>query len=177
MNRTRGSVNKKDIDYARNSVDEVVDFIDKELIECIADLKDPNLTDQQNLAVPTKGTARALRTVVLAYAAKCRFNKLRIQEPNLNGKGNMVAAGAGSNPIVPVYSFLPGGNFEAIKSNLNVISGRLFPTQYWPYSGAPFQMQTIPTGSQSYSSRNKQQNNVGRVFEIQINNWLNITDG
>lgn len=45
---------QKDIDYARNSVDEVVDFIDKELIECIADLKDPNLTDQQNLAVPTK---------------------------------------------------------------------------------------------------------------------------
>ncbi|MGJ1285806.1 RagB/SusD family nutrient uptake outer membrane protein [Sphingobacterium spiritivorum] len=77
---------QKDIDYARNSVDEVVDFIDKELIECIADLKDPNLTDQQNLAVPTKGTARALRTVVLAYAASPLYNGGYQEALNLSNK-------------------------------------------------------------------------------------------
>lgn len=63
-----------DIDYARNSVDEVVDFIYSELTDIANSLRDPNLNDQTTLAIPTKGTALALRAKLMVYAASPLFN-------------------------------------------------------------------------------------------------------
>lgn len=60
--------------FTRNSVDEVVNFIYKELTEVADELKDPDLTDQEHLAVPTKGTALAVRARLMAYAASPLFN-------------------------------------------------------------------------------------------------------
>lgn len=63
-----------DLDFARNSVDEVVDFIYSELTD-IADLMpDPDWTNQERLALPTKGTALAVRARLMIYAASPLFN-------------------------------------------------------------------------------------------------------
>ncbi|WP_341836732.1 RagB/SusD family nutrient uptake outer membrane protein [Chitinophaga pollutisoli] len=66
--------NSKNLDYARNSVDEVVNFVYDELTACIAELKDPDLTKQELLALPTKGTALAIRARLMMYAASPLFN-------------------------------------------------------------------------------------------------------
>src|SRR5690606_18294535 len=68
------AVDEKQIGYPRNSVDEVVDFIYKELTEVSQELKDPNLGDINQLAVPTKGTALAVRGRLMMYAASPLFN-------------------------------------------------------------------------------------------------------
>ncbi|WP_181304540.1 RagB/SusD family nutrient uptake outer membrane protein [Rufibacter sp. XAAS-G3-1] len=62
------------IDFPRNSVDEVVNFIYNELTAVANELKDPNLSDQTRLAVPTKGTALAVRAKLMVYAASPLFN-------------------------------------------------------------------------------------------------------
>ncbi len=62
------------IDYARNSVDEVVQFIYNELTDIADDLRDPNLNDLTTLAIPTKGTALALRAKLMVFAASPLFN-------------------------------------------------------------------------------------------------------
>ncbi|HBG40547.1 MAG TPA: RagB/SusD family nutrient uptake outer membrane protein [Porphyromonadaceae bacterium] len=63
-----------DLDFARNSVDEVVDFIYTELTDILEDLKGPNYYDPNYLAVPTKGTALAVRARLMVYAASPLFN-------------------------------------------------------------------------------------------------------
>ncbi|MFC6999152.1 RagB/SusD family nutrient uptake outer membrane protein [Rufibacter roseus] len=62
------------IDYPRNSVDEVVDFIYNELTAVADELKNPDLSDQTLLAVPTKGTALAVRAKLMVYAASPLYN-------------------------------------------------------------------------------------------------------
>lgn len=62
------------LDYARNSVDEVVSFIYNELTEVAKELYDPDLTRVDKLAVPTKGTALAVRARLMMYAASPLFN-------------------------------------------------------------------------------------------------------
>lgn len=64
----------RNVDYARNSVDEVVDFIYNELTEVAAQLEDSDLSNQEELAVPTKGAALALRGRLMIYAASPLFN-------------------------------------------------------------------------------------------------------
>ena len=64
----------RDLDFARNSVDEVVQFIYDELTAVAVELKDPDLTNQQLLAVPTKGVALAVRARLMVYAASPLFN-------------------------------------------------------------------------------------------------------
>lgn len=68
------SATNTNIDYARNSVDEVVNFIYDELTDVANRLRDPNLNDQTTLAIPTKGTALALRAKLMIYAASPLFN-------------------------------------------------------------------------------------------------------
>src|SRR5690625_1987872 len=62
------------IDYARNSVDEVVQFIYEELTAVAEELRDPNLGDVNTLAIPTRGTALAVRAKLMVYAASPLFN-------------------------------------------------------------------------------------------------------
>lgn len=63
-----------DLDFPRNSVDEVVRFIYNELTAVANHLKDPDLDNQEQLAVPTKGTALAVRGRLMIYAASPLFN-------------------------------------------------------------------------------------------------------
>ncbi len=61
-------------DFARNSVDEVVNFVNEEMLFCSNSLKDPNLTTLDQAGVPTKGVALAVRARMLVYAASPLFN-------------------------------------------------------------------------------------------------------
>jgi len=61
-------------DYARNSVDEVVKFVNDEMSYCAEALKDPNLANQDQLGVPTRGMALAVRARLMVYAASPLFN-------------------------------------------------------------------------------------------------------
>ena len=64
-----------DLDLPRNSLDEVIAFIDRELKECMEEMAQEPYHDNENLrAVPTKGAALALRAKLWVYAASPLFN-------------------------------------------------------------------------------------------------------
>ncbi|TKC09507.1 RagB/SusD family nutrient uptake outer membrane protein [Pedobacter frigoris] len=62
-----------ELDFERNSVDEVVKFISDELT-AVANQLDIQITDQNFLALPTKGVALAIKAKLLVYAASPLFN-------------------------------------------------------------------------------------------------------
>lgn len=79
----------RDLDYARNSVDEVVNFLYDELTATANGLKDPDYANNQMLAVPTKGVALAVRARLMIYAASPLFNggwPLALALQNKDGK-------------------------------------------------------------------------------------------
>lgn len=61
-----------DLSYPRNTFDECVDFICKDMIEAAKRL--PDRRDNLNSARPTKGAALAMRAKVLTYAASPLYN-------------------------------------------------------------------------------------------------------
>ncbi|MDR1681838.1 MAG: RagB/SusD family nutrient uptake outer membrane protein [Candidatus Symbiothrix sp.] len=64
-----------ELDVPRNSLDEVINFIDTELIEAMVGMEqEPYHSNESYRAVPTKGTALALRAKLWAYAASKLFN-------------------------------------------------------------------------------------------------------
>ena len=64
-----------DLDLPRNSLDEVIQFIDRELKECMEEMAQEPYHNTENLrAVPTKGAALALRAKLWVYAASPLFN-------------------------------------------------------------------------------------------------------
>lgn len=64
-----------DLDIPRSSVDEVVNWIDQELTECMEGMAQEPYTGNENYnAVPTKGAALALRAKLWVYAASPLFN-------------------------------------------------------------------------------------------------------
>lgn len=64
-----------DLDLPRNSLDEVINWIDSELEACMQEMYQEPYHDQEDMrAVPTKGTAMALRAKLWVYAASPLFN-------------------------------------------------------------------------------------------------------
>lgn len=61
-----------DLDYARNSVDEIIEFLDKEFTAMATLLNETEPEDRR--AVPTKGVALALKAKLWVYAASPLFN-------------------------------------------------------------------------------------------------------
>lgn len=61
-----------ELSYPRNTMDECVDFIDKEMLEAAKVL--PDSRDNANIARPTKGSALGVRAKVLVYAASPLYN-------------------------------------------------------------------------------------------------------
>lgn len=67
--------NDADLDFERNSVDEVVNFVTKEMDAVAPDLDEYiSLTDINNLALPTKGVALAVKAKILVMAASPLYN-------------------------------------------------------------------------------------------------------
>lgn len=64
-----------ELDLPRNSLDEVIDFIDQEILETMPDMEqNPYHTQETYRAVPTKGAALAVRAKLWVYAASPLFN-------------------------------------------------------------------------------------------------------
>ena len=64
-----------DLDLPRNSLDEVINWIDSELAACMQEMYQEPYHDQEDMrAVPTKGAAMALRAKLWVYAASPLFN-------------------------------------------------------------------------------------------------------
>ena len=78
------------LDLPRNSLDEVINFIDTELLEIMAGMEqEPYHTNESYRAVPTKGTALALRAKLWVYAASPLYNggfQEALQLTNKDGK-------------------------------------------------------------------------------------------
>ncbi len=112
--------NSRNLDFARNSVDEVVDFVYKELTECAAEMKDPDISNQQLLAVPTKGTALAVRARLMMYAASPLFNggyPEAVALTNKDGKKLFPAADAGKwqkalDAVKAFIDYADAGHYE-----------------------------------------------------------------
>jgi len=64
-----------ELDLPRNSLDEVINFIDTELLETMTSMEqEPYHNNESYRAVPTNGTALALRAKLWVYAASPLFN-------------------------------------------------------------------------------------------------------
>ena len=81
---------KDDQDLPRNSVDEVVEYLDSELLASANELEQEPFHDDQNYrAWPTKGVALAVRAKLWMYAASPLFNggfKEALELKNADGK-------------------------------------------------------------------------------------------
>lgn len=63
-----------DLDQERRPLDEIIEFIDKELLEALKDMYQTAQTSENFLAVPTKGAALALRAKLWVFAASPLYN-------------------------------------------------------------------------------------------------------
>ncbi|WP_315302790.1 RagB/SusD family nutrient uptake outer membrane protein [Tannerella forsythia] len=73
-----------DLDYARNTVDEVITFLDKEITEVAPLLKEEEPKERR--AVPTRGAALALKAKMWMYAASPLLNGGYTEALNLEDK-------------------------------------------------------------------------------------------
>lgn len=64
----------EDLDIPRNSVDEVIEYLDKELLASAGELTQEPITDENYRAWPTKGVALAVRAKMWMYAASPLLN-------------------------------------------------------------------------------------------------------
>ena len=94
-----------DLDLPRNSLDEVIEFIDRKLKECMEEMAQEPYHDNENLrAVPTKGAALALRAKLWVYAASPLFNggwPEALALTNKDGKRLEAANGGGPSARLP----------------------------------------------------------------------------
>jgi hypothetical protein len=79
-----------ELDVPRNSLDEVINFIDSELLEAMDSMEpEPYHSNESFRAVPTKGVAMAVRAKLWVYAASKLFNggfTEALQVTNKDGK-------------------------------------------------------------------------------------------
>ncbi|WP_460684911.1 RagB/SusD family nutrient uptake outer membrane protein [Niabella aquatica] len=112
-----------ELDFARNSVDEVIAFIDSEMLAVADKLNNPDLSNTQKLALPTKGTALAVRARLWMYAASPLFNggfSEAIQVKNPDGKALFPTYNATKwqKALAAVQDFIDyanSGNYELYK--------------------------------------------------------------
>ena len=72
---TQSKTLEDELDVPRNSLDEVIEFIDTELLEAMEGMEqEPYHNNESFRAVPTKGAALALRAKLWVYAASPLFN-------------------------------------------------------------------------------------------------------
>ncbi|WP_430812785.1 MULTISPECIES: RagB/SusD family nutrient uptake outer membrane protein [unclassified Carboxylicivirga] len=76
----------ENLDIPRAPLDEVINYIDSELLAVAEELEQEPIEDQQYLALPTKGVALAVRAKLWMYAASPLFNggyseALRVMTP------------------------------------------------------------------------------------------------
>ncbi|WGQ12405.1 RagB/SusD family nutrient uptake outer membrane protein [Pedobacter gandavensis] len=116
-----------DLDLPRQSVDEVLAFIDKELTNAATLLPQSAITDEQYLANPTKGVALAVKAKLWMYAASPLLNggytpALSLMNPD--GKRLFPAKDPAKwtkavNALKELIDFAEQGNYELYKAYTN----------------------------------------------------------
>ncbi len=88
---------------------------------------------------------------------------------------NMVSQGRYFNPIVPLYLFPRGENFDDIKVYERYDKNRKFPVQYWPYGdqGLDLENPYWIANRESFTSKKKRYMMHARL-QYDILDWLNI---
>lgn len=120
------------LDFSRNSVDEVVGFIYDELTAVAENLRAPNLVNRDLLGLPTKGTALAIRARLMVYAASPLFNGGFTEALSLRNKDGKALFPQKDNAkwslaLKAVQEFIDyanSGNYELYKEYTN---GKLDP--------------------------------------------------
>ena len=114
----------------RNSVDEVVSWIDTELSECMKDMNPTPYTDTENLrGVPTKGAAMAYRAKLAVYAASPLYNGSWEYGRNLQNKDGKKLFPEGSDAekkakidravelLKEFIQYAEAGNYQLVDTN------------------------------------------------------------
>lgn len=113
----------KDLNYARNSVDEIVKFIKDELDAVLPNFNDmPNPQFLDRRVIPTKGVVLAVKAKLMMYAASPLFNggfEEALQMKNLDGKQLFPTANPSkwSDALAAVQQFIDfaSGKYELYK--------------------------------------------------------------
>lgn len=116
-----------DLDLPRQSVDDVVAFIDKELTNAATLLPQSAITDEQYLANPTKGVALAVKAKLWMYAASPLLNggySPALGLVNPDGKRLFPAKDPAKwtkavNALKEFIDFAEQGNYELYKAYTN----------------------------------------------------------
>ncbi|MBB2149735.1 RagB/SusD family nutrient uptake outer membrane protein [Pedobacter gandavensis] len=116
-----------DLDLPRQSVDDVVAFIDKELTNAATLLPQSAITDEQYLANPTKGVALAVKAKLWMYAASPLLNggyAPALSLVNPDGKKLFPAKDPAKwakavNALKEFIDFAEQGNYELYKAYTN----------------------------------------------------------
>jgi TonB-linked SusC/RagA family outer membrane protein len=88
---------------------------------------------------------------------------------------NMIAQGQYFNPLVPVYLFPAGDDFEKVKIFKRYDASRNLQTQFWPYE-AGFSMQNpywITDNNNFSNNKNRYMANISLKYDIA--DWINLT--
>lgn len=89
---------------------------------------------------------------------------------------NMLSQGQYFNPIVPVYLFPRGENFDAVRAYERYDEGRQLMTQYWPYGEGGLSMQN-PYWIQNRNlfNNNKNRYMINGALSYRPLDWLEVT--
>ena len=89
---------------------------------------------------------------------------------------NMISQGQYFNPLMPVYLFPRGDNFDKVRLYERYDEGRKIDTQFWPYGDQGMQMQNpywIINKNMYGTEKNRYMFSSGLKYEIL--DWMNIT--
>lgn len=90
---------------------------------------------------------------------------------------NMTSQGLYFNPLVPLYLFPSGADFDALKSYSRMDAARGVPTQFWPYAGSTSAEVMNPYwDTEAISMPNKKNRYTATAqFKYDFNDWIYVT--
>jgi len=95
---------------------------------------------------------------------------------SLVSEQNMISQGQYFNPLVAVYLFPPGDDFNRVKAYQRYNAARNLMTQFWPYGDNGLSMQNPYWVTQQDLFPNKKERYITNLgLRYNINNWLNIS--
>lgn len=89
---------------------------------------------------------------------------------------NMISQGLYFNPLVPVYLFPPGDDFEKVKSYERYDAARNFKTQWWSYGDQGLSMQNpywIMNRNMFINNKNRTMTSASLKYEFA--DWINLS--
>ncbi len=95
---------------------------------------------------------------------------------SLVNEQNMISQGQYFNPLIAVYLFPPGDDFNKVKSFARYDASRNLPVQYWPYGDNGFSMQNPFWVTQDDIFQNKKERYMTTLaLKYNIAPWINVS--